>query len=143
MKTGKNVVYYNFVCDQDLFYTMYDFLRFSLSQKWTRKVASTDDFYLLTLQEAKELGTAAVDWLERKQLPKIYTITMNDNAPASDTWGSLYYQTLAYMDRVYPKYKFHPMRQMSLLELQTVCNECIMDLRKLIEEMREPTDDDI
>lgn len=140
---SQNKVFYNAVIDLDLFFTMYDYLRFNPGAAKYYGISSTLDFDNLTLEDWKDLGDDAMRWLEIMQLPKIYVIGADDYSPDSNTWGTLYYQTLNYMGIVYPKYKFKTIRTMSRDEIVSVCTECIEYLKEKVKEIREPNDEDI
>jgi len=140
----KNKIFYNAVIDFDLFYTIYDYLRFhpSVAREYYH-ILSIDDFDNLTIEDWKDVAEDSIYWLEHDQLPTVYKLNRDDNSPDMSTWGTLYYQTLAYMGRVYPKYIGSTIRSMSLEETVHVCVECIENMKDLKDEIRELNDNDL
>ena len=140
----KNKIFYNAVIDSDLFYTIYDYLRFhpSVAREYYH-ILSTDDFNNLTIEDWKDVAEDSIYWLEHDQLPTVYKLNRDDNSPDMSTWGTLYYQTLAYMARVYPKYIGSTIRSMSLEETVHVCIDCIENMKDLKDEIRELNDNDL
>ena len=136
----QNKVFYNVVIDGDLFFTIYDYLRFNPGCARDYKVFSTRDFDNLTLEDWKDLAEYAIWWLEYVQLPKVYVIHSEEWAPSLDTWGTLYYQTLNYMAI---KNIRESIRKMTLNETVEHCIACIEYLKELAIEIHEPTDEDI
>ena len=139
------VVQYNAILDIDLFYTIYDWMRWhQTALERDFKVRTMYDFDKLTLEDWIDLADTAIMWLEREQLPNV--IKMNDDCPAPSNdkhggFGTLYYQTLAYMSNYHA---FEPTYRSRDLEGQKVmCKECIENLKKLRNEIREPNDNDI
>lgn len=138
----QNKVFYNAVIDLDLFFTMYDYLRFNPGVAKEYKVFSTLDFDNLTLEDWKDLGDDTLRWLECMQYPKVHLMLEDEASPTADTWGTLYYQTLNYMGIVYPKY-LKTIRTMTFDETKQVCKDCIEYLKEKVKEIREPNDEDI
>ena len=66
----KKSIFDAFKCNEDLFYTIYDYLRFVKPEKWNF-IHSTDDFNFMLPDEVKDLANDAVNWLENDLLPKI------------------------------------------------------------------------
>ena len=134
-------VFYNFVIDGDLFYTIYDYLRFSGNEvRDHNNIHTLYDFDNITLENAKQLANDAIEWLQNVQLKKVYKVNFDDDSPRSDTWGTLYYQTLNYMAIVGAE---HSIRMGDLATTIEWCKRTIDYLFKLIEEIHEPTDEDI
>ena len=138
----KNKVFMNAVMNDDLFFTIYDYLRFhpQVAREYYH-VLSTDDFNKLTVEDWKDVAEDAIYWLEHDQLPKVYVLKQDDNSPGMDTWGTLYYQTLAYMGR--QKNYGKTIRQMELGEIVRECRNCIEDFKRLMDEIRETTYEDL
>ena len=136
----QNKVFYNVVIDGDLFFTIYDYLRFNPGCAKEYKVFSTIDFDNLTLEDWEDLAEDAICWLEYDQLPKVYVMHGEECAPSPDTWGTLYYQTLNY---IAIKNIRESMREMTLNETIEHCIACIEYLKELAIEIHEPTDEDI
>ena len=89
-------VFYNAVLDGDLFFTIYDYLRFHPAEvKEYYNIRTTDDFDNLSLEDWKDLAEDAIFWLEHYQLPEVKML--DDIAPSMNTWGTLYYQTCNYL----------------------------------------------
>lgn len=137
----KTVVQYNAVIDRDLFYTIYDWMRThtdALAKDYG--VVTMNDFDKLSLEDWKDLAEDAIMWLEHYELPKVEYIC-DGESPSLDTWGTLYYQTLAYMSI---KHAWEPTYRNRTFDEQIVlCKECIEYLKEKIDEIREPTDDDL
>lgn len=140
---NNNKVFYNAVINVDLFYTIYDYLRFNPNVAHQYKILSTDDFDNLTCDDWKDVAEDAIFWLMHEQLPKVYTLGIDDDSPSMNTWGTLYYQTLAYFNRSYPKYRTETIRGSEIEKVVHFCNECIEDLKDLMDKIREPNDNDI
>lgn len=136
----QNKVFYNVVIDGDLFFTIYDYLRFNPGCARDYKVFSTRDFDNLILDDWKDLAEDAIFWLEHDQLPKVYVMKGEECTPSPDTWGTLYYQTLNYMAI---KNIRKSIREMTLNETIVHCIACIEYLKELALEIREPNDEDI
>lgn len=136
----QNKVFYNVVIDGDLFFTIYDYLRFNPDCAKDYKVFSTRDFDNLTLEDWKDLAEDAIFWLEFKQLPEVYSMKGQPIAPSPDTWGTLYYQTLNYMAIKGIRESLH---DMNTSETVIKCIACIEYLKELALEIREPNDEDI
>lgn len=134
--------FFNAVVQEDLFFTIYDYLRFhpQVASEYY-KIFTTDDLDKLSVEDWKDVAEDAIYWLEHDQLPKVYVLKDNDNSPGMDTWGTLYYQTLAYMGR--KKTYNKTIRQMELGEIVKTCRDCIEDFKDLRDEIREVTDEDL
>ena len=139
----KTKVFYNAVIQEDLFFTIYDYLRFNPNVAHQYNVLSTYDFDNLTCEDWKDVAEDAIFWLMHNQLPKVTTLGIDDDSPSMDTWGTLYYQTLAYIDRKFPVYAHVKIRGSKIETVVHLCNECIEDLKDLIDAIHEPTDEDI
>ena len=139
---AKTKTFYNAVVDVDLFFTIYDYLRFNPSCAKDYNIFSTVDFDKLTFEDWKDLAEDTLWWLEYKQLPKVYSMLGEQCAPSADTWGTLYYQTLNYMMLKDSNIR-KVMRLMSLDELKDTCNKCIDYLRSKANEIRELNDKDL
>lgn len=121
-----NKTFYQFKLNEDLFYTIYDYLRFEKPEKW-KDIHSIDDFDYLLVDEMKDLATDAVDWLENDLYGKVNIWDKNAGAPRE--WPTLYYMTLAFIN----EFDYHvSLRGMSLGELQYFCNMTINWLRENI-----------
>ena len=136
----QNKVFYNAVIDVDLFFTIYDYLRFNPQCARDYKIFATYDFDKLSFEDWKDLAEDAIFWLEFKQLPKVYSMKGEECSPSPDTWGTLYYQTLNFMAI---KGIRESIREMTLEETVIKCKACIEYLKELVFEIREPNDDDI
>lgn len=137
----KNKVFMNAVMNDDLFFTIYDYLRFhpQIARK-NYNILTTDDFEKLSVEDWKDVAEDTIYWLEHDQLPKVYLLGYDDNSPSMDTWGTLYYQTLAYMSRN----NIHKStRQMDIVELVKTCRDCLEDMKNLMDEIRETTYEDL
>ncbi len=139
----KTKVFYNAVIQEDLFYTIYDYLRFNPNAAHQYNILSTSDLDNLTYEDWKDVAEDTIFWLMHNQLPKVTTLGVDDDSPSMDTWGTLYYQTLAYMDRKFPVYTHVKIRGSEIETVVNLCNECIEDLKELIDAIHEPTDEDI
>ena len=84
-----------FNCNEDLFYTIYDYLRFEKPEKWNF-IKTLDDFSYVDIPEMKDLATDACNWLENDLLLKIDNWDKESGAPKE--WSTLYYMTLSYMN---------------------------------------------
>lgn len=136
----KNKVFYNCVINEDLFYTIYDYLWYGNREYWQKRIKFTDRFNDLSLDEWKSLANDTITWLEENQLPKVYELRKDDNSPSSNSWGTLYYQTLAYINRNNIRICI---RENSLENIISLCKECIDDFKKMINDLREPNDEDL
>lgn len=125
----KESIFDAFKCNEDLFYTIYDYLRFEKPKKWNF-IHSTDDFNFMLPEEVKELAYDAVNWLENDLLPKINI--WNKEAGAPQEWPTLYYMTLAYMNTVDYSGSLY---KMELNEREFVCKNTILWLRDNIEKI--------
>jgi hypothetical protein len=136
----QNKVFYNFVIDGDLFFTIYDYLRFHPSAaRNDYKIRTTDDFDNLTLEDWEDLAEDAILWLEHYQLPEV--TLLSDIAPSMDTWGTLYYQTLNYIGI---KEVGQPtLHNRDLNGIVKACINCIEYLKEKRFEIREVTDEDL
>lgn len=133
-------IQYNAVLDIDLFYTIYDWMRFHQTVlERDFNVRTMYDFDTLTLNDWKNLADIALAWLENEQLRNVYRITGESDAPAS--WSTLYYQTLAYMGHAHPWELTY--RARSYDDQLNMCKECIEYLKTKRNEIREPNDNDI
>jgi len=64
--------FYNAVIDGDLFFTIYDYLRFNPSAALNDyKIRTTNDFDNLSLEDWGDLAEDAIFWLEHYQLPEV------------------------------------------------------------------------
>jgi len=79
-----------FNCNEDLFYTIYDYLRFEKPEKWNF-IHDLDDFSFVDIPEMKDLATDACNWLAAS------INDINDNDIDSIAKNTLYYMTLSYM----------------------------------------------
>lgn len=141
---SNNKVFMNAVMNDDLFFTIYDYLRFHPQvARENYHVLTIDDLNNLSVEDWKDAAEDTIYWLEHDQLPKVYVLGKDDDSPGMNSWGTLYYQTLAYMERVFPKYQYKSTRQMDLGELVKVCRECIENMKDLMDEIRETTYDDL
>ena len=99
-------VQYNAVIDIDLFYTIYDWMRWhQTALERDFNVRTMYDFDNLTLEDWIDLADTAIMWLEQKQLPNVIKMNNDCPAPSNDEFGgfgTLYYQTLAYMNNHHP-----------------------------------------
>lgn len=136
----QNKVFYNVVIDGDLFCTIYDYLRFNREACHDYRIFSTDNFNDLSYEDWVYLAHDTVKWLTDEQLPKVYSMQNIDVSPQADTWGTLYYQTLNYMAIKGIRESIH---QMTKEEVTKKCEACIDYLKSKINDMREPTDEDI
>ena len=138
--TPKTKVFYNVVLDVDLFFTIYDYLRFNREACHDYKIFSTDNFNDLSYEDWVYLAHDTVKWLTNEQLPKVYSMKDIDVSPQADTWGTLYYQTLNYMSIKGIRESIHNMTTEQTVEK---CKSAIQYLKSKIDEMREPTDYDL
>ena len=136
----QNKIFYNAVIDGDLFYTIYDYLRFNREACLDYKIFSTNDFDKLTYEDWIYLAHDAIKWLEKEQLPKVTILDFEDNSPSSDTWGTLYYQTLNFMAI---KNIRKSIRQSKLNEVIDNCKKCIEYLKEMTDKIREPNEYDL
>ena len=118
-----------FKCNEDLFYTIYDYLRFVKPEKWNF-IHSTDDFNFMLPDEVKDLANDAVNWLENDLLPKINI--WNKEAGSPSEWSTLYYMALAYMNET--SY-FASMYKADFEEREFICKNTILWLRNNIEKI--------
>ena len=80
-----------FNCNEDLFYTIYDYLRFEKPEKWNF-IHDLDDFSFVDITEMKDLANDACNWLET------FVSSINGYDVDSIAKNTLYYMTLAYMN---------------------------------------------
>lgn len=118
-----------FKCNEDLFYTIYDYLCFIKPEKWNF-IHSTDDFNFMLPDEVKDLANDAVNWLENDLLPKINI--WNKEAGSPSEWSTLYYMALAYMNEI--SY-FASMYKADFKEREFICKNTILWLRNNIEKI--------
>lgn len=136
----QNKVFDNFVIDGDLFFTIYDYLRFNKYARDHNNIHTLYDLENFNVDQAKELAKEAIDWLRNVQFQKIYKLKLDDNSPDSGTWGTLYYQTLNYMMIVGAE---HSIRKGDLDVTIMWADKTIEYLKSLIDEIREPNDEDL
>ena len=79
-----------FNCNEDLFYTIYDYLRFEKPKKWNF-IKSLDDFSFVDVPEMKDLAADACNWLDT------FVSSINGYDVDSIAKNTLYYMTLSYM----------------------------------------------
>jgi len=137
----KNKVFYNAVINEDLFFAIYDYIRFNPDCARQYHIFSISDLDKLSLEDWKDLAGDTIYWLEHIQFPNIYVLKDDDNSPGIDTWGTLYYQTLSYMGhkKIYGK----TIRQMELDEIVKQCRDCIENAKNLRDEIRPLNDNDL
>ena len=135
----QNKVFYNFVIDGDLFFTIYDYLRFNKYARNHNNIHTLYDLENFNVDQAKELAKEAINWLREVQFPKIYKPKLDDGSPDSATWGTLYYQTLNYMMIVDAE---HSICKGDLNVTIKWADKTIEYLDSLIDEIREPNDED-
>ena len=82
-----------FNCNEDLFYTIYDYLRFTKPEKWNF-IKSLDDFSNVDIPMMKDLANDACNWLDT-MVPLINGCNI-DNVDFI-VKNTLYYMTLSYM----------------------------------------------
>ena len=128
-----NKIFDQFKCNEDLFYTIYDYLRFTKPEKW-KDIHSLDDFDYLSKDEMIELANDAVNWLENDLLPKIDVWDKTKGSPTE--WATLYYMTLSYMNEHNWKVSFYYLK---LDERKFVCELTILWLRDNIKKINETT----
>lgn len=80
-----------FNCNEDLFYTIYDYLRFERPEKWNF-IKTLDDFSFVDVPEMKDLATDACNWLDT------FVSSINGYDVDSIAKNTLYYMTLSYMN---------------------------------------------
>ena len=80
-----------FNCNEDLFYTIYDYLRFENPKKWDF-IQDLDDFSFVDIPEMKDLANDACNWLAT------FINDINGYDVDSIAKNTLYYMTLAYMN---------------------------------------------
>ena len=139
----KTKVFYNAVINEDLFFTIYDYLRFNPNAAHQYNILSINDLDNITLEDWKDVAEDAIYWLMHNQLPNVTQLGVDDDSPSMDTWGTLYYQTLAYIDRNHSKYVGQKIRGSEIETVVHLCNECIEDLKDLMDAIHEPTDADL
>ena len=139
MKTTTKI-FYDIVIDTDLFFTIYDYLRFNSSARHDYKIDTTDDFDNLSYEDWIYLAHDTLKWLKEVQLPKVCSMENIEISPTAETWGTLYYQTLNYMAIKDIRESIY---RMPLSKLIKQCEACIEYLKSKINEMREPTGSDI
>lgn len=134
--------FYNAVIDGDLFFTIYDYLRFHPKEvKEYYNIKTTDDFDNLSIDDWKDLAEDAIYWLEHYQLPKVTVLHDDNPAPSMDIWGTLYYQTCNYMGiREVGQPTLH---SRDLNGIVKACIGCIEYLKEKRLEIREVTDEDL
>lgn len=132
--------FFNAVIDGDLFFAIYDYIRFHPSAALNDyKIRTTDDFDNLTLEDWKDLAEDAIFWLEHYQLPKVKML--DDIAPSMETWGTLYYQTCNYLGI---KEVGQPtLHSRDLNGIVKACINCIEYLKEKRFEIRELDDSDL
>lgn len=132
--------FYNAVIDGDLFFTIYDYIRFHPAAALNDyKIRTTDDFDNLTLEDWKDLAEDAIFWLEHYQLPEVKML--DDIAPSMNTWGTLYYQTCNYLGI---KEVGQPtLHSRNLNGIVKACINCIEYLKEKMDEIRDVTDYDL
>ena len=135
----QNKVFYNFVIDGDLFFTIYDYLRFNKYARNHNNIHTLYDLENFNVDQVKKLAKEAINWLKEVQFSKIYQLGFDDSSPNSDTWGTLYYQTLNYMMIVGAE---HSIRKGDLNVTIKWAEKTIEYLDSLIDEIREPNDED-
>lgn len=132
----KELVFYNFVINRDLWCAIKYYDRFC------RYNTKNIDLPNVTLKQIKKIANKTITYLKEKEYPNIYCINRYDNAP--NEWLTLYYMTLTYM---YDYYDICPIKKKlidsNLNELQDACKKTIEWLNKFINEIREPNDGDI
>lgn len=111
----------------DLFYTVYDYLRFVKPEKWGF-IHSTDDFSFMDDKEMKELAHDAITWLENEQFPKINIWNKEEGSPRE--WSTLYYMTLAFINTVSSTWDVPSLYKATSEELSFYCQSTIDWLRK-------------
>lgn len=131
----------NAVVHEDLFFAIYDYLRCNSKVAHKHDIKLVKDFDNLSVKDWKELAEGAIYWLDYYELQRITVIRPEDNAPSLDTWGTLYYQTLAYLAR--EKSTSKKLSTMDINELREVCEDCIDELKILMDEIHELTEDDL
>ena len=112
-----NKVFDQFKCNEDLFYTVYDYLRFMKPAKW-KDIHSIDDLNYLLVEEMKDLATDAVNWLETliDKIPVIAESTYDEKT-------TLYYMILSYMGKYHvwePAYSLRNYENRKQLGVETV-----------------------
>ena len=80
-----------FNCNEDLFYTIYDYLRFERPEKWNF-IQDLDDFSFVDVPEMKDLANDACNWLAT------FINGISGGDIDSIAKNTLYYMTLAYMN---------------------------------------------
>ena len=134
--------FYNAVIDGDLFFTIYDYLRFHPKEvKEYYNIKTTDDFDNLSLEDWKDLAEDAIYWLEHNQLPTVNKLTRDDPVPSMDTWGTLYYQTCSYLG--IKEVGCPTLHSRDLNGTVKACIGCIEYLKEKMDEIREVTDEDL
>ena len=134
--------FYNAVIDGDLFFTIYDYLRFHPCEvKEYYNIKTTDDFDNLTLEDWKDLAEDAIYWLEHTQLPTVNKLTNDDPSPTMETWGTLYYQTCNYLG--IREVGEPTLRSRDLNGTVKACINCIEYLKEKMDEIRDVTDEDL
>lgn len=139
----KTKIFYNGVIQEDLFFTIYDYFRFNPNAAHQYNVLSTADLDNLTYEDWKNAAEDAIYWLMHNQLPNVTKLGIDDDSPSMDTWGTLYYQTLAYIDRNHSKCVGQKIRGSEIETVVHLCNECIEDLKDLMNLIHEPSDVDL
>lgn len=135
----KAKVFYNAVIQEDLFFTIYDYLRFNSNAARQYNIHSTLDFDNLSLEDWGDLAEDAIFWLEHYQLLEVKML--DDIAPSMDTWGTLYYQTVNYIGI---KEVGQPtLHRRDLNGIIKACINCIEYLKEKRFEIHEVTDEDL
>lgn len=124
-----NKTFDQFKLNEDLFYTIYDYLRFEKPEKW-KDIHSIDDFDYLFVDEMKDLANDAVNWLENDLLNKVNIWDKDKGSPSE--WSTLYYMTLAYMNETLYRASLY---EMDLDERKLICKSTILWLRNNIEKI--------
>ena len=135
-------VLYNVVIDEDLFQCIYDYISFHYEDvKNNYNIVNGWDYEDADLSTFKGLANDTIDWIEKEQFTAIYHLKPNDDSPSKDTWGTLYYQVLAYMDR-------HCRGELSFRhrtkdEQAYICRDCVDNLKELAIQIRELKEEDL
>lgn len=136
----KTTVRYNATIDVDLYYAIYEYVRYNHEACLKNfNIRTGWDFDNLTFSQWQELAEDAVEWLEFDLLPKVTYLTFDEGS--HDGWAVLYYQTLAYMDEDCRGELTY--RARTAEEQINLCIRCIEALKERILEMHEPTENDI
>jgi hypothetical protein len=112
-----------FNCNEDLFYTIYDYLRFTKPKKWDF-IQTTDDFSFVDIPEMKDLANDACNWLET------FLSDINGYDVDSISKNTLYYMTLSYMNshkEYWGKATYHRMNENERKETSVKTIEWLRD----------------